>query len=112
MMIEPVLQPVNDSPVGEQRGPALLDMAQNGVPADDIQISVLLPGKGGIRQVFRGGAGAHGIGLLFSQPSEIAGDGGFQFPTKCCFLNDLADLAADFTDLFPVMHLKLIQFRY
>ena len=55
-----VLEPVDDGAGGEERGPALADVLGDGLDAVEPEVSVLLAGEGGVRQVLGGGAGANG----------------------------------------------------
>ncbi|MBA7629862.1 hypothetical protein ES703_37369 [subsurface metagenome] len=50
---------VGDGPVGKKRGKATLTGIDEGIFSPDIQKGLLLSGKGGIREVFCSGRGAH-----------------------------------------------------
>ena len=58
-VIEALVHPIGDRAVVEQRGEHLSDGEQHIVQPLDIQEGLLLPGKGGVRQVFGGCRGAY-----------------------------------------------------
>ncbi len=71
-----MLRPVADGTRRPQRGPARLDRFQHGGGAADIEIGLLLPGKGQARQVFGGGGRAHGHQRFLARQAGVgAGDG-------------------------------------
>ena len=59
-VVEFLLLPVSDGPVGEQRGEAgPAGLQQRGV-APNVEVGVLLAGKGGVGEILGGGARSHG----------------------------------------------------
>ena len=56
-MREALVHAVGDRPVVVERGKDVLDAIEDGVDADDVQEGLLLPGKGGVGQIFGGRAG-------------------------------------------------------
>src|SRR5947209_18631285 len=48
-VVEAVLKAVHDCPLGKERCPALADMLEDGLLSDNVQIRILLAGKGGRR---------------------------------------------------------------
>ncbi|MNE94115.1 hypothetical protein D3C80_1920460 [compost metagenome] len=77
-------------------------MLQNGFRPANIQISVLLSGKGGMRQVFSGCTGADGIGMFLPQHGDILSDSRGNVHRDVRSQNVPADFFADLSDLFPV----------
>ncbi len=59
-MVEVLVDPVRDGPVGVQRGKAALAGLEQELAPLDVQVSFLLAGKAGVGKVFGGGARAHG----------------------------------------------------
>ncbi len=59
-VVETVLLPVGDGPVGKQGGIAAAAGLQQLIASPDIEVGLLLAGETRLRQVFGGGAAAHG----------------------------------------------------
>ena len=55
---KPILLPIQNGPIGKQRRPAAAHGIQNIGFAAHVKVGVLLPGKGGVGQIFSSGAGA------------------------------------------------------
>jgi hypothetical protein len=76
-VIEPLVHPVGDGTVGEERRDALPARIDYLALAADIQERLLLPGETGGRQVLGGSAGAHGsIGVRAVLAAEFGVGGG------------------------------------
>ena len=58
-MGKPMLGPVDDGAVGEERSQACSHRTVNGLPTANIQVGLLLAGKGGARQVLGGCTGTN-----------------------------------------------------
>ena len=72
-MAKAVVLPVGQGAIGEQGGIATAGGRQQLGFALDMQKGVLLAGKTGLRQILRGGTGAHGHGgRLFAGPHQAA----------------------------------------
>ncbi len=100
---------VGHGALGEERGPAPADVAEDRRRAHDVEVRVLLAGEGGRRQVLRRRAGAHGVGGPFTGPGERAGDRRREIVRGGGFLDGPADLRAERTDRFPVVRLRTRQ---
>ncbi len=79
-MLEAIIFPVFDSPVGIQRGKTLVHGFQHPLFTTDIQIGFVLSGKTCFRKIFRSGTASDSYrnGLSFTQFSVSSKDGLFQ----------------------------------
>ncbi len=105
-VVDAVVPPVGDGPLGEQRGPAPADVPEDLRRAHDVQIAVLLAGEGGRRQVLRRGAGADGVGVVRAEPGEGARDRLRDVVRDGGRLDGTADLRAERTEPFPVVRVR------
>ena len=83
-MRKALVDAVTDGAIVVERGEHLLHAVQHVVDAHHVQEGLLLPGEGGVRQVFSGGGGPHretarAVGI---QSRELGSNGGLQIGRK------------------------------
>ncbi len=102
-MIEAILNAVGYGAAGKQRCPALADMLEDCFISYNVQIRILLAGKGGVRQILRRGAGTYSIGIFFTKLFKMTGNLLLDTLRNSDSFDDLADFGADFINTFPVI---------
>lgn len=65
-LVEAILAAIQNRPIREQGNPAAAHRVQQGRLTNYIEIGLLLPGKGGVGQILRRGAGTHRIGVILA----------------------------------------------
>src|SRR5687768_2396793 len=108
-MIEAVLNTVGYCSLGKQRCPALADMFEDGILANDIQVGILLPRKGSCWQVLCGCTGAYCVSASFAEHAEAAADlfdDGLRDDGR---FDRFANLAAELTNFIAVFQLQKCQ---
>ena len=108
-VVDAVAQAVGHGPLGEERGPAPADVPEDRRRPHDVQVRVLLAREGGRRQVLRRRAGSDGVGGLFAEPGERAGDRRRQIVGDRDPFERPADLRAERADRLPVVRLQARQ---
>ena len=73
-MVEAVLQAIHDCSLGEQRCPAPADMRQDRFRSANVEIRILLAGKGCRWQILGSCAGPYRVGAFLPKPGEEISD--------------------------------------
>ena len=108
-VVEAVPQAVGHGPIGEQRGPAAADVLEDRGRAHDVQVSVVLAGEGGRRQILCRRAGSDGVGSLLAELSERAGDRRREIIRDGDPFDGPADLRAERADRLPIIRVQARQ---
>ena len=104
-VVDAVPLAVGHGPLGEERGPAPADMAEDRGQAHDVQVRILLAGERGRRQVLCRRAGSNGVGSILAEPGESAGDRRREVARNGDPFDGSADLRAERTDRLPVVRM-------
>jgi hypothetical protein len=97
-VIDAVLQPIRDSSIREQRGPATGNMREHALGSDDVQIRVLLTRERCRRQILRGRARSHGVRVALADLRDALRDRARDGLWHWRFLDDLTDPSARLAD--------------
>jgi len=112
-LAEVLVVAVRNGAVGEQAGKTLTAIIEDGVIAPDIEIGLLLAGKGGVGKVFGGGGGANGdINILAVLSFHLfvgIDDRIFQILREFSASNNGAHLLAAFLEISKIMGVKPIK---
>ena len=76
-MLDMVVHPVKDRPIGEQRDPTGADAVENGLSSADVEKCLSLAGKRRMGLILGRGAGSHGIGPMRALRLPRGDDGPF-----------------------------------
>ena len=111
-MVEALVYAVGNGAVVEQGGKDFLDGMDHVVHATDVEEGFLLTSKGGIRQVFGSGGGAHGhsdVRIAGRQHGKVAADIVFQLRRQLAIHHPLTDLRAGLGQSVDIINVEGIK---